>query len=154
MIADIYMPQIKILIQGYAKKENNALFATPTTVLIKDSGLNILVDPGANKGLLLTALKKQRLKPEDIDIVFVTHHHLDHILNIRLFPDKDIYDGATINRDDRMMQYSGKIPKTTITVIPTPGHTPEHWCKKDAITQPPVMTSTYLLLIHLTAAIM
>ena len=121
------MPHLKILIQGYARKENNVLFATPTTVLIKDSRLNILVDPGANKELLLTAFKKEGLKPEDIDIVFVTHHHLDHLLNIRLFPDKDIYDGATINSDDKMVEYSGNIPNTNIKVIPTPGHAHEHW---------------------------
>jgi glyoxylase-like metal-dependent hydrolase (beta-lactamase superfamily II) len=120
------MAEIKILIEGYAKKTENEWIASPSTVLIKDNGLNILVDPGSNKKLLLNALVKEKLKPKDIDLIFLTHYHLDHILNIRLFPDCDVLDGDTINRDDKILEYSGNIPKTSIKVIPTPGHAHEH----------------------------
>ena len=120
------MVEMKILIEGYARKKNNVWFASPTTVLIKDNGLNILVDPGANRPLLEKAFKKEGLVPQDIDIVFLTHYHLDHILNIRLFPDKDIYDGTTITREDAITEYSGNIPGTSIQVILTPGHADEH----------------------------
>ncbi len=120
------MTEIKILIEGYAREENGIWSASPATVLIKDSGLNILVDPGANKKLLLEALEKEDLKLEDVDIVFLTHYHLDHILNIRLFPDKDVYDGNTINISDKIVEYSGNIPNTNVQVIPTPGHAHEH----------------------------
>lgn len=120
------MAEVKVLIEGYAREENGVWFASPATVLIKDSGLNILVDPGSNKKLLLESLEKEGLKPEDIDIVFLTHYHLDHILNIRLFPDKDIYDGDTINSDDKIVEYSGNIPNTNVQVIQTPGHAHEH----------------------------
>ncbi len=120
------MAEIKILIEGYAKEENGVWYASPATILIRDSGLNILVDPGANKELLLESLDKEGLKPENIDIVFLTHYHLDHILNIRLFPNKDIYDGNTINSNDKIVKYSGNIPNTNVQVIPTPGHAHEH----------------------------
>ena len=121
------MSGFKILIEGYARTMGSVVFASPTTVLIRDSGLTILVDPGANKRLLLDALEREAITPEQIDIVFVTHHHLDHLLNIRLFPDKEIYDGAAINAYDKMLEYSGNIPNTRIKVIPTLGHTMEHW---------------------------
>jgi len=120
------MSKVKILIEGYAKERKGIEIASPSTVLIKDSGLNILVDPGANKKLLLKALAKQRLKPKDIDLIFLTHYHLDHILNIRLFPDKDILDGDIIYRDDKEISFTDKIPKTNIKVIPTLGHAHEH----------------------------
>lgn len=120
------MAEVKILIEGYAKEAKEEWIASSSTVLIKDNGLNILVDPGANKEKLLEALEKEGLKPEDIDIVFLTHYHLDHILNIRLFPDKDIYDGDTINIGDKTVEYSGNIPNTNVQVIPTPGHAHEH----------------------------
>lgn len=123
-IAD--MAEVKILIEGYAREENGVWSASPASVLIKDGGLKILADPGANKKLLLDALGKEGLKPEDIDIVFLTHYHLDHILNIRLFPEKDVYDGNTINSNDKIIEYSGNIPNTNIQVIPTPGHAHEH----------------------------
>ena len=86
------MIEFKILVQGYVYKKDKALFASPTTTLIKENGLKILVDPGANKDKLLEALSLEGLKPEDIDMIFLTHYHLDHTINIRLFPGKDILD--------------------------------------------------------------
>lgn len=120
------MSEIKILIEGYAEKTKDGWVASPSTVLIKDSGLNIIVDPGSNKKLLLKKLAEENMKPEDIDIIFVTHYHLDHTLNIRLFPNCDVLDGDEINKDDKTFEYSGNIPRTDIKVIPTPGHAHEH----------------------------
>ncbi|MCG2690330.1 MBL fold metallo-hydrolase, partial [Candidatus Parcubacteria bacterium] len=72
-------------------------------------------------------LEKEGLQLKDINIIFLTHYHLDHLLNIRLFPDKDIYDGDTINRGDKIIPFDGKIiPKTKIQIIKTPGHAFEH----------------------------
>ncbi len=120
------MSEVKILIEGYAREIKGGWRASPSTVLIRDSGLNILVDPGANKDLLLKALSKEGLKIENINLIFVTHYHLDHILNIRLFPGKDILDGNIIYREDKEIEFSGKIPNTNIKVIETPGHAHEH----------------------------
>jgi len=120
------MTEVIVLIEGYAREEDDGFYASPTTTLIKDNGLTILVDPGANEKKLVAALEKQGLQPKDIDIVFLSHYHLDHILNIRLFRGKDIYDGGTIWSDDKEVEYSGKIPKTNVQVIQTPGHADEH----------------------------
>jgi glyoxylase-like metal-dependent hydrolase (beta-lactamase superfamily II) len=120
------MTKFKILIEGYADKTKDGWLASPSTVLIEDSGLKIIVDPGSNKKLLLKKLAEENLKPENIDLVFVTHYHLDHTLNLRVFPNCDVLDGNEINRDDKIFEYSGNIPKTNIKVIPTPGHAHEH----------------------------
>jgi glyoxylase-like metal-dependent hydrolase (beta-lactamase superfamily II) len=120
------MTKLKILIQGYAKKEKAGWYASPSTVLLRDSGLNILVDPGSNKKMLLKALTKENIRPNDIDLIFVTHYHLDHTLNIRLFPNCDVLDSTEINHNDQIRSYSQKIPKTNIRVIQTPGHAHEH----------------------------
>lgn len=121
------MSEIIILIAGYARPIKGGYLASPSTVLIKDSGKLILVDPGANAKLLLQALKKEKIKPADIGIIFLTHYHPDHILNIRLFPKADIYDSDTIYRDDQEIFYNGKnIPGTAIKIITTPGHAYEH----------------------------
>lgn len=116
------MAEVKVLVEGYVKDNK----ASSSTVLIKDSDFNILVDPGANKELLLKALAKEKLKPEDIDLIFVTHYHLDHTLNIRLFPKQDVLDGDIIYRNDEEISFSGKIPNTNIKIITTPGHAHEH----------------------------
>lgn len=120
------MAEFKVLVEGYARSSKGASFASPSSVLILDNGLIILADPGSNSKMLLEALKKEGLKPSDIDIIFLTHYHLDHILNIRLFPGKDIYDGSTVSHEDMITEYSGNIPGTSIKVIPTPGHAAEH----------------------------
>lgn len=120
------MAEVKILIEGYCEKHKDNWIASSSTVLVMDSGLTILVDPGSNKKMLLKKLAQEKLKPKDIDLIFVTHYHLDHTLNIRLFPDCDVLDGNEINRDDKIFEYSGKIPGTNIQVIPTPGHAHEH----------------------------
>ncbi len=126
-ISGIFMSEIKILIQGYARPVQGGYLASPSTTLIKDSGKLILVDPGTNSKLLSQRLVQEKLKPNDIDIIFLTHYHPDHILNIRLFPQADIYDGNTIYRGDREIFYDGKtIPGTAIKVIATPGHAHEH----------------------------
>ena len=121
------MAEVKVLIEGYAKSTGGKEFrASPTTTLIKDSGKLILVDPGANRQKLLDALKRENLRPKNIDMIFLTHYHIDHLINIRLFPNKDILDNGTIYRDDEEIGFSKKIPGTSIKIIPTPGHAFEH----------------------------
>lgn len=121
------MAEVKILIEGCVKKLKDGWLASPSTVLIKDCGLTILVDPGSNKELLLGKLTEENLEPNDIDMIFLTHHHLDHTLNIRIFPACDVLlDGDKMNEADRIFSYSGNIPGTDIKVISTPGHTFEH----------------------------
>jgi len=119
--------EIKIIVKGYVRKGAQGMMrASPNVVLIKNRGLNILVDPGANEKLLRGALSEERLRPEEIDLIFLTHYHLDHLLNIRLFPEKEILDGGNIYREDEIIEYSDEIPNTDIKVIKTPGHTEEH----------------------------
>ncbi|MFH0928919.1 MAG: MBL fold metallo-hydrolase [Candidatus Aenigmatarchaeota archaeon] len=120
------MAEVKVLVEGYAKETEEGWKASSTTTLIKDNGINVIVDPGSNKELLIEKLMEEGLKPEDIDLIFLTHYHLDHIINIRLFPDCDVLDGGEVNRDDESFRYSGKIPGTDIDVIYTPGHADEH----------------------------
>ena len=120
------MAKVKVLVEGYARKSGNVYEATCSTVLIEDAGKRIIVDPGCNEALLLSALQKEGLLPNDIDLVFLSHYHVDHILNIRLFPGKDVLDGTTIYRGDKEFSFEGKIPGTSIEVIETPGHAHEH----------------------------
>jgi len=115
------MSEVKVLVEGYAGKDGDEWSVTSTATLIKDSGLNVLVDPGANKEKLL-----QALAGEKVDLIFITHYHPDHILNIRLFPDTDVYEGDAIYRGDKIISYSGNIPNTNIQVIETQGHAHEH----------------------------
>lgn len=103
-----------------------------SSTLIQTEKMNILVDPGhvALRDQLNTLLKAEAVKPEDIDLVFVTHHHLDHASNMGSFPKARIFIGGgwvdhmkphyTVYENPSMM----KLP-SSVEIIPSPGHTPE-----------------------------
>lgn len=121
------MNKIKILIEGYAYEgSNGSFFASPTSTLIYSNNKKVLIDPGTNSDKLIEALAEEDLKPGDIDIIYLTHYHPDHFLNLSLFPGKDVIDGSMIWRKDEEISFSGKIPGTDLEILPTPGHSPEH----------------------------
>lgn len=120
------MTELTVLIEGYAHEQNGVWHASSSTVLIKNSG-PLIVDPGSNKERLLKALAENKLTPKDIHRVFVTHYHLDHSLNLGLFPNAEIYDATMRFKGDMIVSYNGgKLSDTNIQVIDTPGHSPEH----------------------------
>lgn len=120
------MNKVKLLVEGYAKEVNGGWIATSNTTLIRTGKHNILVDPGINKKLLLNKLKDEGLRTDDIDYVFMTHYHPDHVFLAAIFEKAKIFDGDTIYEQDKETPYEDKLPDTDIEVIPTPGHAHEH----------------------------
>ncbi len=119
------MAEVKVLVEGYAREEDDAEFASCTVTLIQDNGKNIIVDPGMDKNLLLEALEKENLKPEDIDFVVLTHMHPDHILLTALFESAVVVDiSETFSFSGKIKSHDGKVPGTSIELIKTPGHDP------------------------------
>jgi len=117
------MAEVKVLIEGYAKKENNAELASSTTTLIKENGKIIIIDPGMNRKLLLKALKKEKLSQDKVDYIILTHYHLDHSLLAGIFKNARVLDNdSTYSFDGKIESHEGKIPKTDIQIIKTPGH--------------------------------
>ncbi|MDD5317432.1 MAG: MBL fold metallo-hydrolase [Candidatus ainarchaeum sp.] len=120
------MAKLKVLVEGYARKTAGGWEASSTAVLLEDSGKRIVVDPGCNERMLLEALGKEMVSPGDVDLVFLTHCHLDHLLNVRLFPGVDVADARNAYRGDEEFALKGRIPGTGIRIIDTPGHVREH----------------------------
>ena len=67
---------------------------------------------------LLEDLKELNIKPEQVDIVILTHQHWDHNENIDLFNKVKIYDATNID----------KLPLKEFRIIKTPGHTEDSFC--------------------------
>jgi len=86
------MAEVKILVVGRHQADDDRLIIGATVTLIK-SDKNIIVDPGylVDQKQVLLELAKNNLKPEDIDIVCLTHLHLDHTSNVSLFNKARIY---------------------------------------------------------------
>ncbi|MCD4760513.1 MBL fold metallo-hydrolase [bacterium] len=133
------MAQVKVLVAGKHEKLDDKLVIGATVTLIK-SDKNIIVDPGyfTDQEKMLENLAKERLKPDDIDIVFLTHLHLDHLANVALFRNSHIY--CKLYGGDYPGQYhianKGWVIRTDIKdglnlakdveFLLTPGHVEDH----------------------------
>jgi len=89
----IKMAEVKVLIKGkHDRNEEDKLIIGSTITLIK-SDKNIIVDAGSfgDDKTITEELKKENLSPSDIDILVLTHLHLDHIVNVGMFPNAKVY---------------------------------------------------------------
>jgi glyoxylase-like metal-dependent hydrolase (beta-lactamase superfamily II) len=125
-VADTPAPaKVDILTVGYAEPASVA----GTVGLVRDGDRIIVVDPGMvrSRSLILDPIARLGLAPNDVTHVFVSHHHLDHTVNIALFPNAEIVDFRSARRDDHVDSHQGEGyelgPNTTVWV--TPGHSPQ-----------------------------
>jgi glyoxylase-like metal-dependent hydrolase (beta-lactamase superfamily II) len=120
------MAEVKVLIEGYAKQVKNGWLASSTVTLVKSNGKNIIVDPGCNRKKLVTSIKKEGLKISDIDYVFLTHNHPDHVLLAGMFENAKLIDELYVYHGDVIAKHGGAILGTGLKIIRTPGHMEEH----------------------------
>jgi len=120
------MAKVEVLIQGYARKTKSGWIASSTTTLVQEKGLNIIVDPGINRPVLLEKLKKEGLKPEDIDYVLMSHYHPDHNFLSAIFEKAKALDDEFVWDGDREYEHKGIVPGTNLKILPTPGHEKFH----------------------------
>lgn len=120
------MDQIKVLIEGYAKKIENGWMASSTVTLVESNGKKIIVDPGCNRPKLLEELAKNSLKTTDIDYVFTTHNHTDHCLLMGIFENAKVLNDTEIYENDNQIEHGNIIPDTDLKIIQSPGHDQFH----------------------------
>lgn len=120
------MAEVKILIQGYTSAdtaESGDEKTCPTITLIKDKDIVMVVDPGVleDQKILVDKLREEGLSIDDVNIVCITHSHIDHYRNIGMFPKAKtleyygLWDGQTV--EDWQEQFTDDI-----RIIKTPGH--------------------------------
>jgi glyoxylase-like metal-dependent hydrolase (beta-lactamase superfamily II) len=141
------MPKVDLLLPGFSlgTDQGNVAFCGVTLI---EGTKRILVD-GAHVGrrnLLVQKLKDRGLTPDDIDYVFLTHAHWDHMLNVDVFPNarilisqverdyiRDPHPGdwatpryATLVLEAQKLQEvrEGEELDEGVSVISTPGHSP------------------------------
>lgn len=139
--------EIDVLFYGFPGKANNTFLGWSTIALLRTKDNLCLVDTGGHgaRPMLLQALKDRGLSCGDIDSVFLTHLHFDHIASAGLFPHAMFYCSRTeweyANTQNDMFVQEGVLPllrtfrKTLIETegeeifsgvqcLFTPGHTP------------------------------
>lgn len=104
---------------------------TGSVTLLQHEGQNILVDTGG-RGMfhaIKIGLKEHGLDPSDINVVILTHLHLDHSYNVCRFPEARLFAWMHEWRDRetvRIKDIDGFRLFDRITLIQTPGHAEEH----------------------------
>lgn len=122
------MVTIKILIEGYAKKIGSGWVASSTCTLITSGKTKIITDPGCQRQKLLDALKKEGLTTGEIDFVFQSHAHADHVLLAGIFENaKSItFDSNLLYDNDKLSPWDVHELGEDIEIVETPGHMLEH----------------------------
>jgi glyoxylase-like metal-dependent hydrolase (beta-lactamase superfamily II) len=136
------MAEVKILIEGYTSADKGSISADkgytsadrnetegegektcPTITLIKDKGINIIVDPGVleEQKILIDKLKENGLSANDINVVCITHSHIDHYMNIGMFPNAKILEYFGLWNKNSVTDWK-KDFTSDIKIIKTPGH--------------------------------
>jgi len=128
--------EISLLIQGTHVMEEaeggvNIVDHTGAVTLVRNGSINILVDVGGRGRMpeIQAGLSAKGLKEEDVDLIILTHFHLDHAFNIGFFTKARVIgwnhewkSGSTFRFKDIE---TWKVADG-IHILPTPGHTPEH----------------------------
>jgi glyoxylase-like metal-dependent hydrolase (beta-lactamase superfamily II) len=117
--------RLDVLVEGYARTPHVA----GTVSLVRDEDRIVIVDPGmvADRDLILRPLRELGVRPEDVTDVVVSHHHLDHTVNIALFPVVPVHDFQSVIEGDVFTQRpaDGLQLTPSIRLLATPGHTPQ-----------------------------
>ena len=150
----------------------NGIPSSLCAFLVKKDGKNILFDSGngAQDSQLVPVLASFGLTPEDIDYVFITHLHGDHIggmvkdgeavfTNAVVYLNKDEYDGGDNVAESHMAQaYGDRLSLFTdadvlpcgVKAIKAYGHTPGHtmYRVEDMVIAGDIMHATALQLAN------
>jgi glyoxylase-like metal-dependent hydrolase (beta-lactamase superfamily II) len=119
--------EVKILIEGYTNADSVAETGEertqPTITLVRDGDLVMVVDPGIleSQQVLIDVLEKENLTIKDVDIVCVTHSHIDHYRNIGMFPDAKILEHYGLWSRNGVENWSENFSQN-IQILHTPGH--------------------------------
>ena len=117
--------RLDVLVEGYARMPHVA----GTVSLVRDADRVVVVDPGmvADRDLILRPLRDLGVRPEDVTDIVVSHHHLDHTVNIALFPVVRVHDFQSVIEGDTFTRRAaeGFQLSPSIRLLATPGHTPQ-----------------------------
>ncbi len=86
------MATYDILLEGLPGYSNIGFTSYSTSTLVQSGGQNILIDTGywPQKERLWAGLQARELQSADIDIIILTHLHVDHFINVEDFPKANI----------------------------------------------------------------
>lgn len=120
------MAEVKILVEGYTSADTNEAGEEKTgstITLVRDKDVVMVVDPGVleDQCTLIDELRKEGLKIDDVNIVCITHSHIDHYRNIGMFPTAKTLEYFGLWEKNTVKDWKKQFTND-IKIIKTPGH--------------------------------
>ncbi len=120
------MAEVKILVEGYTTADTKYAGeekTCSTITLVIDKDIVMVVDPGVleDQGILIDKLRQEGLKINDVNIVCITHSHIDHYRNIGMFPTAKTLEYWGLWDKNIVEDWKKQFTKD-IKIIKTPGH--------------------------------
>lgn len=119
---------LDVLAVGYLVRDedHNLLEAHSTSTLVRAGDSMIVVDTSSKfmRPALKTSFRDLGIFPKDVDTVVLTHSHSDHVGNIDMFPNAEIYvqaGGADLGADVNVVEGDMQLC-SGIRLVHTPGH--------------------------------
>ncbi len=119
--------EVKILVEGYTNADSIAESGQEKTCatvsLIRDGDLTMVVDPGVleNQQILIDALLREGLGVDDVDVVCITHSHIDHYRNVGMFPNAKVLEFFGLWDKNTVSEWPEHF-SPNIQVVATAGH--------------------------------
>lgn len=117
--------RLDVLVEGYVRLPHVA----GTVSLVRDAGRVVVVDPGmvADRDQILHPLRELGVQPAEVTDLVLSHHHLDHNVNVALFPVVPVHDFQSIIDGDVFTdrRADGVQITPSVRLAATPGHTPQ-----------------------------
>ncbi|HUL39986.1 MAG TPA: MBL fold metallo-hydrolase [Methanomassiliicoccales archaeon] len=115
--------KVDVLCEGMIRRDGKVVLeARSSSTLVRTGSHIIVVDTSSssNRQKLISALDSLKVRPEDVDILVITHDHHDHRENNDLFANaKVIMFSSEPQKEDEESQID-----PTARLVRTPGHTP------------------------------
>lgn len=121
------LAEVKILIEGFSNADSVAETGEektcPTISLVEDGNILMVVDPGIlkNQQILIDKLQEDKISPEDINLVCITHSHIDHYRNIGMFKEAKTLEYFGLWDKDSVEEWKEHFTPN-IQILRTPGH--------------------------------
>ncbi|MCX6721114.1 MAG: MBL fold metallo-hydrolase [Candidatus Staskawiczbacteria bacterium] len=118
---------VKILIEGYTNAnevgETGEEKTQPTITLVRDGDTVMVVDPGIMNSQqdLIDKLAEENLTVDDVNIVCITHSHIDHYRNIGMFPNAKVLEYFGVWEKNSVENWQEQF-SPDIQILRTPGH--------------------------------